>query len=355
MRSQPANAATSASRVERGRWKFVSSASTTRKRWPGRMKSAAAPGPARTVPSAQADSSARTVVVPTATTRPPRARATPIASTVAGGMSLGSGAITWWARSSVRMGRKVPGPTCSVRLATRTPAAAMAASSSALRWSPAVGRRRGASDVGRQRHLAHSFEPGERRLVEREAEAPAAVAERGDPLAPAAREVDALAGARRAAHEHLPLAVLPEWCDEEELEAPAARPPPGHPSRDDTRVVHDEHVPGAQEAREVADVRVAERCAAAVEHQEARRRALGRGRLRDQRLGQRVVELREPHQESVRVAVVSEANEPGSESGKRSDDRRGVPEGTPQEGGASTPLAAPGSFAAATMATRTAS
>src|SRR3989442_3326821 len=45
----------------------------------------------------------------------------------------------------------------------------------------------------------------------------------------------------------------------------------------------------------------------------------------------------------------SGANEPGSESGKRSDDRRGVPEGTPQEGGASTPLAAPGSFAAAAM------
>jgi len=53
--------------------------------------------------------------------------------------------------------------------------------------------------------------------------------------------------------------------------------------------------------------------------------------------------------------MVSEANEPGSESGKRSDDRRGVPEGTPQEGGASTPLAAPGSFAAAAMTTRTAS
>jgi len=46
------------------------------------------------------------------------------------------------------------------------------------------------------------------------------------------------------------------------------------------------------------------------------------------------------------VTMVSEANEPGSESGKRSDDRRGVPEGTPQEGGASTLLAAPGSLAA---------
>jgi len=55
------------------------------------------------------------------------------------------------------------------------------------------------------------------------------------------------------------------------------------------------------------------------------------------------------------VTMVSEANEPGSESGKRSDDRRGVPEGTPQEGGASTPLAAPGSFAAAAMVARAAS
>jgi len=53
--------------------------------------------------------------------------------------------------------------------------------------------------------------------------------------------------------------------------------------------------------------------------------------------------------------MASEANEPGSEGGKRSDDRRGVPVGTPQEGGASTPLAAPGSFAAAGMVTPTAS
>src|SRR5882724_2259458 len=51
--------------------------------------------------------------------------------------------------------------------------------------------------------------------------------------------------------------------------------------------------------------------------------------------------------------MVSEANEPGSESGKRSD--------APQEGGANNHLAArlppraPGSFAAAAMITRTAS
>src|SRR5713101_4097001 len=59
--------------------------------------------------------------------------------------------------------------------------------------------------------------------------------------------------------------------------------------------------------------------------------------------------------------VASEANEPGSESGKRSDDRRGAARGTragrwsPQEGGASSHLAArlapraPGSLAAAAM------
>src|SRR5207247_1797349 len=65
--------------------------------------------------------------------------------------------------------------------------------------------------------------------------------------------------------------------------------------------------------------------------------------------------------------MVSEANEPGSESGKRSDDRRGAARGrgagcwAPQEGGASSHLAArlsprsPGSFAAAAMVTPTAS
>ena len=43
----------------------------------------------------------------------------------------------------------------------------------------------------------------------------------------------------------------------------------------------------------------------------------------------------------------SEPSETGSESGKRSDDRRGVPKGTPHKEGASTPLATPGSFGAA--------
>src|SRR2546425_10547466 len=52
-------------------------------------------------------------------------------------------------------------------------------------------------------------------------------------------------------------------------------------------------------------------------------------------------------QEPVRVIDESEANEWASESGRRSDDRGGVAKATPHEGGASTPLAAPQSFAAA--------
>src|SRR5437867_13300345 len=66
-------------------------------------------------------------------------------------------------------------------------------------------------------------------------------------------------------------------------------------------------------------------------------------------------------QEAVRVTMVSEADEPGSESGKRSDDRRGAARGmragcwSPQEGGASNHLTArllpwaSGSFVEAAM------
>ena len=43
----------------------------------------------------------------------------------------------------------------------------------------------------------------------------------------------------------------------------------------------------------------------------------------------------------------SEPSETGSESGKRSNDRGGVPKGTPHKGGPSTPLAAPESLGAA--------
>ena len=53
--------------------------------------------------------------------------------------------------------------------------------------------------------------------------------------------------------------------------------------------------------------------------------------------------------------VPSEPQETGSESGKRSDDRGGVPKGTPHEGETSTPLVAPGSFGPAGLMTPTGS
>ena len=70
MRSWPANARTSISSVLRGRWKLVSSRSTTRKGKPGVMKRSVSPCPAaapRRPAANAADSSARRVVVPTAT------------------------------------------------------------------------------------------------------------------------------------------------------------------------------------------------------------------------------------------------------------------------------------------------
>ena len=91
--STPANAMTRASRLDRGRWKFVSRPSTTRRRKPGLMKSSVsprivasvptrAPAPDCAPPSAATALSSmarcsrvRTVVVPTATTRRPLSRA----------------------------------------------------------------------------------------------------------------------------------------------------------------------------------------------------------------------------------------------------------------------------------------
>ena len=75
--SRPANAATSISSDDRGRWKLVSSASTTRNSMPGWMNSVGRAGAGTTRPSVRARrvSSARVVVVPTATTRRPLARA----------------------------------------------------------------------------------------------------------------------------------------------------------------------------------------------------------------------------------------------------------------------------------------
>ena len=89
MRSRPINAETSMNRVERGRWKFVTNASAARKRKPGVMKSDVEPGPADGSPSgATEDSSVRTDVVPTATTRPPAASAASATGQAASAMAV---------------------------------------------------------------------------------------------------------------------------------------------------------------------------------------------------------------------------------------------------------------------------
>ena len=66
----------------RGRWKLVTSASTARNRYGGRMYLRVHPDAGAIAPFAPSamDSSARTLVVPTATIRPPAARAARIAS-----------------------------------------------------------------------------------------------------------------------------------------------------------------------------------------------------------------------------------------------------------------------------------
>ncbi len=143
MRSWPANAATSISSVLFGRWKLVSSRSTTRNAKPGVMKrsvspcagASGAPAPLRKA----VDSSARRLVVPTATIRPPRARARSIAATASAPTSKRSLCITCSPRFSLRTGWNVPAPTCSVTAVRSMPRSASAASSAASKCSAAVG------------------------------------------------------------------------------------------------------------------------------------------------------------------------------------------------------------------------
>ena len=66
--------------MERGWWKLVSRASTQRNSKPGRMKRCVLPDQGSVPPPRAAVSRARTHVVPTATTRPPRALAASICS-----------------------------------------------------------------------------------------------------------------------------------------------------------------------------------------------------------------------------------------------------------------------------------
>ena len=90
-------------------------------------------------PLAAQDSSVRTVVVPTATTRPPRWRQRSSAASVASGTSYHSLCMRCSARFSVFTGWKVPAPTCSVTLARSMPRSARRASTASSKCSAAVG------------------------------------------------------------------------------------------------------------------------------------------------------------------------------------------------------------------------
>ena len=97
----PASALTSIINVLLGKWKLVSSTSTTANAKPGVMKMLVS---SQSGPNLAADSSARTVVVPTATTRPPRALQAAMAACVAAGTSNRSKCMVWSAMLSVFTG-----------------------------------------------------------------------------------------------------------------------------------------------------------------------------------------------------------------------------------------------------------
>lgn len=90
-------------------------------------------------PERAAVSSVRTLVVPTATVRPPAALLVSIAATAEGPIGSHSLCIGCSAIVSVAMGRNVSSPTCSVTRAIATPWASMRRSSSPVKCSPAVG------------------------------------------------------------------------------------------------------------------------------------------------------------------------------------------------------------------------
>ena len=106
------------------------------------MNRSVLPVPGRGRPSSEAAAAAsrvRTAVVPTATTRPPASFVSRTAAAASGGIHHRSGCIGWSSTRSAFTGRKVPGPTARVTAVRRTPRASQADSSSAVKWSPAVG------------------------------------------------------------------------------------------------------------------------------------------------------------------------------------------------------------------------
>jgi hypothetical protein len=81
----------------------------------------------------------RSEVEPTATTRPPFARAPSIASAAAAVKTPVSACILCSSAASVLTGRNVPAPTCKVTAMRRMPRASSAASMASVKCNPAVG------------------------------------------------------------------------------------------------------------------------------------------------------------------------------------------------------------------------
>ena len=117
----------------------MTSRSTTRNVKPGVMKMSVSPVAGNSAPPRAADSSDRTVVVPTATMRPPAARVARMASTVSAPTSYHSLCMRCSAMRATRTGWNVPAPTCSVTRAVRTPRSASAARTPSSKCSAAVG------------------------------------------------------------------------------------------------------------------------------------------------------------------------------------------------------------------------
>src|SRR5690606_37493800 len=98
----------------------------------------------------------RTLVVPTAMTRPPRALQACTAATTSGPTSSHSLCMWWSSIRSTLTGWKVPAPTCRVTSAGCTPRSRIAASSSLSKFSPAVH----AEVRDPRQHPAHKMKPG---------------------------------------------------------------------------------------------------------------------------------------------------------------------------------------------------
>src|SRR3989344_2815943 len=277
-----------------GRWKLVTSTSTTLKSKPGVMKMSVSRLPTCTISSRVAcsadDSSARSVVVPTETMRPPAARVARMASAVGCETSNHSLCILCSARLSVRTGWKVPAPTCKVTSAVAMPRAASAASTPSSKCRAAVG----VGDVGRQGHVAVLLQQLERVAGKAQVEQAVVRATAAEHLGvEGIGEADDRAGFGRLAGAHVGPHLLRagQHALDQGLDRAAGRLGAVQPCLDDARVVEHQQVTWLQQLGQLAEGAVGGGQGPAVE--QARSAAFGGGVLGDQGLGEFEIEVGE--------------------------------------------------------------